>query len=153
MLACGRSTRNASGGRAVFADALVADAALSVSLRRWPAPASWRASNRLTMMALAIDVVAHDRGAVPGERRAGRHPDADVGRSLPAGRRAIVILAIVIDRITQAYGQPRRRRHACAQEGNERATMHILIQSPESGAMKIQIKDVTRGSQRSEGGR
>jgi len=35
----------------------------------------------------------------------------DIGRGLQAGI-AIVILAIVIDRITQAYGEPLRRRRA-----------------------------------------
>ena len=64
--------------------------------------------NQTTMMALAMVVVASMIGARGlGEDVLAGIQTLDVGRGLQAGI-AIVILAIVIDRITQAYGQPRR---------------------------------------------
>lgn len=66
--------------------------------------------NQTTMMALSMVVVASMIGARGlGEDVLAGIQTLDVGRGLQAGV-AIVILAIVIDRITQAYGQPRRRR-------------------------------------------
>ncbi|NYT58436.1 ABC transporter permease subunit [Alcaligenaceae bacterium] len=72
--------------------------------------------NQTTMMALAMVVVASMIGARGlGEDVLAGIQTLDVGRGLQAGV-AIVILAIVIDRITQAYGQPRRRRRVPLQE-------------------------------------
>ena len=66
--------------------------------------------NQTTMMALAMVVVASMIGARGlGEDVLAGIQTLDVGRGLQAGV-AIVILAIVIDRITQAYGRPRRAR-------------------------------------------
>jgi glycine betaine/proline transport system substrate-binding protein len=68
--------------------------------------------NQTTMMALAMVVVASMIGARGlGEDVLAGIQTLDVGRGLQAGV-AIVILAIVIDRITQAYGKPRRARAA-----------------------------------------
>jgi glycine betaine/proline transport system substrate-binding protein len=68
--------------------------------------------NQTTMMALAMVVVASMIGARGlGEDVLAGIQTLDVGRGLQAGI-AIVILAIVIDRITQAYGKPRRARAA-----------------------------------------
>src|SRR3546814_4302686 len=64
--------------------------------------------NQTTMMALSMVVVASMIGARGlGEDVLAGIQTLDVGRGLEAGV-AIVILAIVISRITQAYGQPRR---------------------------------------------
>ncbi|UYO93702.1 glycine betaine ABC transporter substrate-binding protein [Pollutimonas sp. M17] len=66
--------------------------------------------NQTTMMALSMVVVASMIGARGlGEDVLAGIQTLDVGRGLQAGV-AIVILAIVIDRITQAYGKPRRLR-------------------------------------------
>lgn len=68
--------------------------------------------NQTTMMALAMVVVASMIGAPGlGEDVLAGIQTLDVGRGLQAGI-AIVILAIIIDRITQAYGRPRRMRQA-----------------------------------------
>lgn len=74
--------------------------------------------NQTTMMALSMVVVASMIGARGlGEDVLAGIQTLDVGRGLQAGV-AIVILAIIIDRITQAYGRPRRRRQAMRkQEG------------------------------------
>jgi glycine betaine/proline transport system substrate-binding protein len=64
--------------------------------------------NQTTMMALAMVVVASMIGARGlGEDVLAGIQTLDVGQGLQAGL-AIVILAIVIDRITQAYGRSRR---------------------------------------------
>ena len=66
--------------------------------------------NQTTMMALAMVVIASMIGARGlGEDVLVGIQTLDTGRGLQAGL-AIVILAIVVDRITQAYGRPRRRR-------------------------------------------
>lgn len=68
--------------------------------------------NQATMMALAMVVVASMIGAQGlGEDVLAGIQTLDVGRGLQAGG-AIVILAIVIDRITQAYGKSVRRRRS-----------------------------------------
>ncbi len=66
--------------------------------------------NQATRMALSMVVIA----SVVGARGLGEEvllgiQRLDVGRGLVAGI-AIVALAIVFDRITQAYGRPRRPR-------------------------------------------
>ncbi|AXK39747.1 ABC transporter permease [Crenobacter cavernae] len=66
--------------------------------------------NQTTMMALAMVVLASMIGARGlGEDVLVGIQTLDVGRGMQAGI-AIVILAIVIDRISQAYGSPRRQR-------------------------------------------
>lgn len=66
--------------------------------------------NQTTMMALAMVVVASMIGARGlGEDVLAGIQTLDIGRGLQAGA-AIVVLAIVIDRITQAYGRVERRR-------------------------------------------
>ncbi|MFT0849863.1 proline/glycine betaine ABC transporter permease [Achromobacter sp. F4_2707] len=66
--------------------------------------------NQTTMMALSMVVVASMIGARGlGEDVLAGIQTLDIGRGLQAGV-AIVILAIVIDRITQAYGEPVRKR-------------------------------------------
>ncbi|WP_225775967.1 ABC transporter permease [Pseudomonas sp. Marseille-Q5115] len=65
--------------------------------------------NQTTMMALSMVVIASMIGARGlGEDVLAGIQTLNVGKGLEAGL-AIVALAIVIDRITQAYGQPRRR--------------------------------------------
>ncbi len=64
--------------------------------------------NQTTMMALSMVVIASMIGARGlGEEVLVGIQTLDVGRGLEAGL-AIVVLAVVIDRITQAYGRPRR---------------------------------------------
>lgn len=103
-------------------DRNVMEAAQSFGVTRWQMlvkvslplarPSIMAGINQTTMMALAMVVVASMIGARGlGEDVLAGIQTLDVGRGLQAGV-AIVILAIVIDRITQAYGQPRRRRHA-----------------------------------------
>lgn len=76
--------------------------------------------NQTTMMALAMVVVASMIGARGlGEDVLAGIQTLDVGRGLQAGV-AIVVLAIVIDRISQAYGRPRRRRQAMRQQEGAR---------------------------------
>ncbi|MEP0710076.1 MAG: ABC transporter permease subunit [Parvibaculum sp.] len=66
--------------------------------------------NQTTMMALSMVVIASMIGARGlGEEVLLGIQRLDVGRGLVAGI-AIVALAIVFDRITQAYGRPRRPR-------------------------------------------
>ncbi|QNM96048.1 ABC transporter permease [Chitinimonas koreensis] len=68
--------------------------------------------NQATMMALAMVVIASMIGARGlGEDVLAGIQTLDVGRGMQAGL-AIVILAIVADRIGQAYGRPRARRTA-----------------------------------------
>lgn len=73
--------------------------------------------NQTTMMALSMVVVASMIGARGlGEDVLAGIQTLDIGRGLQAGV-AIVILAIVIDRITQAYGEPLRKRMAIKKTG------------------------------------
>ncbi|TEA69506.1 glycine betaine ABC transporter substrate-binding protein [Allopusillimonas ginsengisoli] len=111
-------------------DRNVMEAAQSFGVTRWQMlvkvtlplarPSIMAGINQTTMMALAMVVVASMIGARGlGEDVLAGIQTLDVGRGLQAGI-AIVILAIVIDRITQAYGRPRRRRQAMLQQENER---------------------------------
>lgn len=102
----------------------VMEAAQSFGVTRWQMltrvtlplarPSIMAGINQTTMMALSMVVVASMIGARGlGEDVLAGIQTLDVGRGLQAGI-AIVILAIVIDRITQGYGRSRRaqqRRH------------------------------------------
>ncbi|WP_353150595.1 ABC transporter permease subunit [Pollutimonas bauzanensis] len=101
-------------------DPNVMEAAQAFGVTRWQMllrvtlplarPSIMAGINQTTMMALSMVVVASMIGARGlGEDVLAGIQTLDVGRGLQAGV-AIVILAIVIDRITQAYGQPRRSR-------------------------------------------
>ncbi len=101
-------------------DPTVMEAAQAFGVTRWQMlirvtlplarPSIMAGINQTTMMALAMVVVASMIGARGlGEDVLAGIQTLDVGRGLQAGV-AIVILAIVIDRITQAYGQTRRSK-------------------------------------------
>ncbi|TKR54539.1 ABC transporter permease subunit [Allopusillimonas ginsengisoli] len=103
-------------------DREVMEAAQAFGVTRWQMltrvslplarPSIMAGINQTTMMALAMVVVASMIGARGlGEDVLAGIQTLDVGRGLQAGV-AIVILAIVIDRITQAYGRTHRRRLA-----------------------------------------
>ena len=108
-------------------DRNVMEAAQSFGVTRWQMltkvtlplarPSIMAGINQTTMMALAMVVVASMIGARGlGEDVLAGIQTLDVGRGLQAGI-AIVILAIIIDRNTQAYGRTRRRRRAMLHEG------------------------------------
>jgi len=97
----------------------ITEAAQSFGVTRWQMlwrvilplarPSIMAGINQATMMALAMVVVASMIGARGlGEDVLAGIQTLDVGRGLQAGV-AIVILAIVIDRITQAYGRKTKR--------------------------------------------
>lgn len=101
-------------------DPAAREAAQSFGVTRWQMltrvtlplarPSIMAGINQTTMMALAMVVVASMIGARGlGEDVLAGIQTLDIGRGLQAGI-AIVILAIVIDRITQAYGRVDRRR-------------------------------------------
>jgi len=101
-------------------DPTAKEAAQSFGVTRWQMltrvtlplarPSIMAGINQTTMMALAMVVVASMIGARGlGEDVLAGIQTLDIGRGLQAGI-AIVILAIVIDRITQAYGEPLRKR-------------------------------------------
>lgn len=103
-------------------DGEIVEAAQSFGLTRWQMltrvmlplarPSIMAGINQATMMALAMVVVASMIGARGlGEDVLAGIQTLDVGKGLQAGL-AIVVLAIVIDRITQAYGRSRRGRRA-----------------------------------------
>jgi len=111
-------------------DRNVMEAAQSFGVTRWQMltkvtlplarPSIMAGVNQTTMMALAMVVVASMIGARGlGEDVLAGIQTLDVGRGLQAGI-AIVILAIIIDRNTQAYGRPRRRRRAMLQHEDAR---------------------------------
>lgn len=110
----------------------VTEAAQSFGVTRWQMlyrvtlplarPSIMAGINQATMMALAMVVVASMIGARGlGEDVLAGIQTLDVGRGLQAGI-AIVILAIVIDRITQAYGKPSRTRRYNARQRQSRQT-------------------------------
>jgi len=103
-------------------DAEVQEAARSFGLTRWQLlhsvqlplarPSIMAGLNQAVMMALAMVVIASMIGARGlGEDVLAGINNMDMGRGLQGGL-AIVILAVVIDRITQAYGSGRRERAA-----------------------------------------
>jgi ABC-type proline/glycine betaine transport system permease subunit len=75
-------------------------------------PAIMTGINQATMMALAMTVVASMIGANGlGEDILGGLTNLDFGKGAAAGV-AVVILAVVIDRITQLYGRSARAKSA-----------------------------------------
>lgn len=107
-------------------DPTVMEAAQAFGVTRWQMlirvtlplarPSIMAGINQATMMALAMVVVASMIGARGlGEDVLAGIQTLDVGRGLQAGV-AIVILAIVIDRISQAYGRTRRSKRRVAQK-------------------------------------
>ena len=109
-------------------DPQLTEAAQSFGVTRWQMlrrvtlplarPSIMAGINQTTMMALSMVVVASMIGAQGlGEDVLAGIQTLDIGRGLQAGV-AIVVLAIVMDRITQAYGQSRRVRRQYAKGGN-----------------------------------
>ncbi|MFA5488834.1 MAG: ABC transporter permease subunit [Candidimonas sp.] len=105
----------------------VMEAAQSFGVTRWQMltrvtlplarPSIMAGINQTTMMALSMVVVASMIGARGlGEDVLAGIQTLDVGRGLQAGI-AIVILAIVIDRITQGYGRSHRAQQRRQDEG------------------------------------
>lgn len=128
----------------------VTEAAQSFGVTRWQMlhrvtlplarPSIMAGINQATMMALAMVVVASMIGARGlGEDVLAGIQTLDVGRGLQAGV-AIVILAIVIDRITQAYGQPsrgRRRQARLKQKHKMDSAADVPQQAEGSGALPV----------------
>ncbi|MBZ4241889.1 proline/glycine betaine ABC transporter permease, partial [Mycobacterium tuberculosis] len=76
--------------------------------------------NQTTMMALSMVVIASMIGSRGlGEDVLAGIQTLDVGKGTQAGL-AIVILAIVIDRISQGFGQERRARRRLAQQRRQK---------------------------------
>lgn len=107
-------------------DGEVLEAARSFGLTRWQLlrsvqlplarPSIMAGLNQAVMMALAMVVIASMIGARGlGEDVLVGINNLDIGRGLQGGI-AIVILAVVIDRITQSYGRGRRARTAFRQQ-------------------------------------
>ena len=107
-------------------DGEVLEAARSFGLTRWQLlrsvqlplarPSIMAGLNQTVMMALAMVVIASMIGARGlGEDVLAGINNLDIGRGLQGGI-AIVILAVVIDRITQSYGSGRRERAAFRQQ-------------------------------------
>ncbi len=101
-------------------DPSVMEAAQAYGVTRWQMltkvtlplarPSIMAGINQTTMMALSMVVVASMIGAQGlGEDVLAGIQTLDIGRGLQAGI-AIVILAIVMDRISQSYGRSQRRR-------------------------------------------
>jgi glycine betaine/proline transport system permease protein len=81
--------------------------------------------NQTTMMALSMVVIASMIGARGlGEDVLAGIQTLDVGKGTQAGI-AIVILAIVIDRISQGYGQDRRTRRLLALRKKAKAVSRV----------------------------
>ncbi|MDO5626658.1 MAG: ABC transporter permease subunit, partial [Pseudomonadota bacterium] len=107
-------------------DAHVVEAARSFGSSRWQMlrwvmlplarPTMMAGVNQAVMMSLSMVVLASMIGARGlGERVLAAIQTLNIGAGLEAGV-AIVILAMVIDRITQAYGRSQRTRRALIEE-------------------------------------
>ncbi|MCX4144357.1 proline/glycine betaine ABC transporter permease [Paraburkholderia madseniana] len=116
-------------------DAEVVEAARAFGTTRWQLlvnvqmplarPSIMAGINQTTMMALSMVVIASMIGSRGlGEDVLAGIQTLDVGKGTQAGI-AIVILAIVIDRISQGYGQDRRARRVLAQRRKARAASRI----------------------------
>jgi glycine betaine/proline transport system permease protein len=116
-------------------DADVVEAARAFGTTRWQLlmnvqlplarPSIMAGINQTTMMALSMVVIASMIGARGlGEDVLAGIQTLDVGKGTQAGI-AIVILAIVIDRISQGYGQDRRTRRLLALRRKAKAASRI----------------------------
>ena len=116
-------------------DGEVVEAARAFGTTRWQLlvnvqmplarPSIMAGINQTTMMALSMVVIASMIGSRGlGEDVLAGIQTLDVGKGTQAGI-AIVILAIVIDRISQGYGQDRRARRVLAQRRKARAASRI----------------------------
>ncbi|MBX4145283.1 proline/glycine betaine ABC transporter permease, partial [Ralstonia pickettii] len=86
--------------------------------------------NQTTMMALSMVVIASMIGSRGlGEDVLAGIQTLDVGKGTQAGL-AIVILAIVIDRISQGFGQERRARRRLAQQRRQRGASRVPYRLP-----------------------
>ncbi|AOI75058.1 ABC transporter permease [Burkholderia sp. NRF60-BP8] len=90
--------------------------------------------NQTTMMALSMVVIASMIGSRGlGEDVLAGIQTLDVGKGTQAGL-AIVILAIVIDRISQGFGQERRARRRLAQQRRQRGASRVPYRVPGKAA-------------------
>ncbi|MFM0159278.1 ABC transporter permease [Paraburkholderia sediminicola] len=116
-------------------DSEVVEAARAFGTTRWQLlvnvqmplarPSIMAGINQTTMMALSMVVIASMIGSRGlGEDVLAGIQTLDVGKGTQAGI-AIVILAIVIDRISQGYGQDRRTRRLFAQRRKAKAASRI----------------------------
>ncbi|OAJ52327.1 ABC transporter permease [Paraburkholderia ginsengiterrae] len=129
-------------------DSEVVEAARAFGTTRWQLlvnvqlplarPSIMAGINQTTMMALSMVVIASMIGSRGlGEDVLAGIQTLDVGKGTQAGI-AIVILAIVIDRISQGYGQDRRTRRLLAKRRDLKA------------ALKEQDRDASAKSDRNE---
>jgi glycine betaine/proline transport system permease protein len=127
-------------------DADVVEAARAFGTTRWQLltnvqlplarPSIMAGINQTTMMALSMVVIASMIGARGlGEDVLAGIQTLDVGKGMQAGI-AIVILAIVIDRISQGYGQDRRTRRLLALRKKAKAVSRVpyKVAATEAGA-------------------
>jgi glycine betaine/proline transport system permease protein len=116
-------------------DAEVVEAARAFGTTRWQLllnvqlplarPSIMAGINQTTMMALSMVVIASMIGSRGlGEDVLAGIQTLDVGKGMQAGI-AIVILAIVIDRISQGYGQDRRTRRLLALKKRSKAASRV----------------------------
>ncbi|AUT58702.1 MULTISPECIES: ABC transporter permease [Paraburkholderia] len=116
-------------------DADVVEAARAFGTTRWQLlvnvqlplarPSIMAGINQTTMMALSMVVIASMIGSRGlGEDVLAGIQTLDIGKGMQAGI-AIVILAIVIDRISQGYGQDRRTRRLVAQRRRAKAASRV----------------------------
>ncbi|MFL9996698.1 proline/glycine betaine ABC transporter permease [Paraburkholderia sediminicola] len=120
-------------------DSEVVEAARAFGTTRWQLlvnvqmplarPSIMAGINQTTMMALSMVVIASMIGSRGlGEDVLAGIQTLDVGKGTQAGI-AIVILAIVIDRISQGYGQDRRTRRLFAQRRKAKAASRIAYRA------------------------
>ncbi|MGV2289703.1 proline/glycine betaine ABC transporter permease [Trinickia sp. YCB016] len=125
-------------------DAEVVEAARAFGTTRWQLlinvqmplarPSIMAGINQTTMMALSMVVIASMIGARGlGEDVLAGIQTLDVGKGMQAGI-AIVILAIVIDRISQGYGQDRRTRRLLAMKKRSKAASRVPYHNAAAGA-------------------
>ena len=125
-------------------DSDVVEAARAFGTTRWQLlinvqlplarPSIMAGINQTTMMALSMVVIASMIGSRGlGEDVLAGIQTLDVGKGTQAGI-AIVILAIVIDRISQGYGQDRRQRRLLALRRRARTASRVPYRTDRTGA-------------------
>jgi glycine betaine/proline transport system permease protein len=124
-------------------DSEVVEAARAFGTTRWQLlvnvqmplarPSIMAGINQTTMMALSMVVIASMIGSRGlGEDVLAGIQTLDVGKGMQAGI-AIVILAIVIDRISQGYGQDRRTRRLLALRRQAKAASRLPYRNAAAG--------------------